>query len=264
MIKFITKMLLSALIIALGVVSVNAQELIQQEGSKIFSVNIVPCPQAEEVLLSSDFPEFGGLPPVNLKGEKATSEFANDIAILADPFPYSQVPITQNVVALTAKASNVGSNTQTNIVFSAAINGTNLGSSAPIASLAPGATSATMTVTPTLLVPLGANTLTYTVTQNETDDDPSNNTATRTFTGTGNTFATDNGTMASFYSGSATYGTIYTFTQQSTLFQTAVYFYVGGAAATYTINIFEMTGATTTAPTPIFTSDPITRPTATA
>jgi len=119
-------------------------------------------------------------PPVN-----------NDLAVTV-PFGLTQIPTSQ-LVPLVATVANFGEMAQTNIVMSATRNGTDVGATAPLASLAPSA-SQDMEITPSINPVMGANTVVFTVEQNETDERPENNTATRTFTGTDHTFA--------FYQGS--------------------------------------------------------------
>ena len=186
----------------------------------------------------------------------------NDLAIIADAFPYTQMPVSQMVPALTAKAVNVGENTQTNVVFSATMNGSNLGSSTPIASLASGATSATMTVTPTASVPLGNNTLTYTVSQSQIDDNPSNNTVTQNFLGTENTFALDNDVPngGAGNSSAISLGNVFAINQPTTLNAAAIRF-GGNAVTSFSVSLYEVNSAGTGLLTPALFTQPATKTT---
>ncbi|MCL2596495.1 MAG: hypothetical protein FWD66_02305, partial [Paludibacter sp.] len=185
----------------------------------------------------------------------------NDLAITASAYPFSQVPATQSVLpTFSANVQNLGTAAQTNVVVTVQHNGTVIGTSAPVASLDPGQT-ATLTVTTTTNDPVivGNNTITYTVSQDQSDDDPSDNSFTTTFTGTPHLFATDDGNMATYSSGTANYryGTVYTFTQQTTINQVQVYLYGTATiphnttANGYTLRIQALTGPNTASATNI-------------
>ena len=188
----------------------------------------------------------------------------NDLTISA-VYPYSQVPGTQTLFStLSATVTNNGALVQTNVVLTVELNGQVVGTSAPIASFASGATTTLSVTTSGVAIPIGDNSLTYTITQNETDDNPSDNTITRTFIGTDNTFATDNGTIASFWAGTATstYGNIYTFTKETSLHQIQAYFYYNSAgtnANNFGVGIYEVTGENTVSATPIFSQTGFTK-----
>ncbi|MCL2596808.1 MAG: choice-of-anchor J domain-containing protein, partial [Paludibacter sp.] len=126
----------------------------------------------------------------------------NDIAITPTTgFPYAQIP--QSIAGdlpfpttLTATAINVGTDAQSSITLSATYNGADMGTSTPpIATLASGATSAAMTVTPpagtAFPTTLGTNDVVYTVAQGETDANPGDNTVTRNFDITKDIYALD-------------------------------------------------------------------------
>ena len=181
----------------------------------------------------------------------------NDLVITA-VYPYTQVPETQTLFpTLSATVTNNGAATQTNLVLNVTLNGTIVGTTT-LASLAPGA-SATMTVTTSgVAIPVGENELTYTVTQDQQEVTPADNTVTRTFTGTDYTFATDNGNIAVYFgatTANTTFGNIYTFTTTTTLHQVMANFYNSAATnnQNLTLSIFAMTGATTINTTALYT-----------
>ena len=181
----------------------------------------------------------------------------NDLSIISAAYPYSQVPIDQVLLSpLTATVKNVGLNAQTNVVLSIEFNGTVIGTSTPT-TIAAGDTETLSVSLSNVAIPLGLNTVVFTVTQNETDQNPADNTITRTFTGTPNTFATDNGTMSIYYS-SGTNGNIYTFTKETVVYQVSSYFYTGGAA-TYNLAIYEVTGVNTINTTELFSQNSISK-----
>jgi len=181
-----------------------------------------------------------------------SEKLTNDLSIAA-VYPYSQTPVGQGFSTLSATVTNIGVDPQTNLVLTVLLNGTPIGT-ANEASLAPGA-SVTMNVTPSVAIPLGENSLTFTIEQDEVDENPLDNEITRTFIGTPNTYATDNGTMATYWGGSATamYGNIYEFTQPTSVDQIQAYFYgVSTGAATFGISIHEVTAPNTIDATPLY------------
>ena len=148
----------------------------------------------------------------------------NDLEVTPS-FPYSQVPVSQTFSpTMSARVKNVGTTPQTDVTLSVKHNGIVVGTSTPIPTLAP-FTENTITVTiSNSTVTLGENTLTFTVSQNETDENPINNTATLTFIGTRNMYATDNGTPISSIGTSkgSSIGNIYTITQETMISQVMV------------------------------------------
>jgi len=174
-------------------------------------------------------------------------------------YPYSQVPVSQTLPP--GKVANIGAATQTNIKLTAAINGTPAGTSAPLASLAPGAT-AELPLTSPVYVPAGNITMVYTVSQDQPDSNPENNVATFHFKGTQNVFAIDEVTEIEFvpsiiHSEMTAFGNIFYISQPVTLSQVIIGF---GAfePLDFSLSLYAMTGELTTATTPIFTQ-PITR-----
>jgi hypothetical protein len=172
------------------------------------------------------------------------------------PFLYTQVPVSQKAVVATVK--NAGLNAQTNVVFSAAINGGAAITAPAISSLASGASSSVLKLTSGVTFNSGSNTVEYTVTQDETDDTPADNTATATFTGTSIVYATDNLTTfsssTSIVSLSKTAGNIYTITDPVELSGIAVGFgYNATYALTSTIEVYRLSGALTVESAPIIT-----------
>jgi hypothetical protein len=168
------------------------------------------------------------------------------------------VPVSQILPPATVK--NIGLATQTNIVLSAKINEAPVGTSAPLASLAPGETAG-LTLTPAVNVPQGENTMTYTITQSQLDENPDNNVCTFTYKGTQNIFAVDDVTNCSngtgSYAGEFTFGHIFNINQAVTISQVIIGF--GDAyPLDYSVSLYSMTGDLTTAATPLFTQ-PATR-----
>jgi len=180
----------------------------------------------------------------------------NDISAVAI-HPYSQIPVSQPIFpTISAQAKNVGKLPQTNVKLNVSLNSAAIGTSTSVPTLNPDAVANLSVPTSGQTYLLGTNSMAYNVSQTETDEDPTDNTVTRTFTGTNNLFATDNGTIATYYYGVATagYGNIYTFTKTTKLCQVQSYFYVDGTnnASTYGVEIYQVTGENTINPTPIF------------
>jgi len=194
---------------------------------------------------------------IRIDDVKAYELLENDLRIIAGGY-YTQIPLSQTLPTMSAKALNAGTATQTNVVFEAKLNGTSLGTSTPIASLASGATSADLTVTPAAVnTPAGNNTLAYSVTSTQ----GSTGSTSISFTGTPTTFATDDGvTFNTFYGSSSanvSYGNVYTFTQPSTICQVEMYLYTGSTAIpahAFTLSVYPMTGPTTINPTAVITT----------
>ena len=167
----------------------------------------------------------------------------NDISVTAC-YPYTQVPVSQTLATThSGKVTNEGLLPQTNIVFSAAFNGTTLGSSAPHPSLAPGASVTLSATSSALPIPLGDNTLTYTATQTETDENPANNTHTEILVGTQNTYAVDDGTVTWNIGNSSpiTLGNIYTITNEAELNRVMLRF-SASTPTSFTVSLYAMNG----------------------
>ena len=196
----------------------------------------------------------------------------NDLQIVPNAFAFTQLPAAQAAAmpfpALSAKATNAGAAAQTNVQFSASLDGTSLGTSTPIASIAAFTTSADMTITPSAALPTALNTysLEYTVGGDQTDDNPGDNTQTQTFAITDNTYAIDNCTNWATGIGSTTVGAEmgnkFTISALATLKKVQVAFSNNATLVSqdYTIVLYKMTDATHTEQNPIMTSDVFTRP----
>jgi len=173
---------------------------------------------------------------------------ANELEVIAN-FPYTQIPISQAITP-TARVRNPGAAAQTNVVLSATLNGNNLGTSAPHASLASLA-SVNLSITPAVNAVLGGNNLVYSVNSAEGATDE----VARAFVGTEDTFAVDLATAASQPAGIPAgwiFGNIFEVTTATYMLQAYIGF---GATATgnHTIQLYAMTGDLQTASTPIFT-----------
>jgi hypothetical protein len=181
---------------------------------------------------------------------------ANDWEIVMSAFPYTQIPASQLVAS--AQARNAGTVEQTNVKLSATLNGVAAGSSAPVASIAVGATSPVMSFVPSLSksIPTGNHTMVLSVSGDQTNQGTSNTTAAITFTATEGLFAVDTVTNFGQAAGAAnfTMGNIFEITSTTTLKQIVVAFGSADALASR-VSVFRMTGATTTAATPILTHD---------
>ena len=164
----------------------------------------------------------------------------NALEVITTVFPYTQIPIGQ-LITPSAQVRNVGTATQTNVVLSAELNGVNIGTSAPVASLAAGVTSANLN-TPAVTPVLGNNTLTYTV----SSDEGATDNASVTFTGTEHVFAFDNGNLTHSlgHTAAISLGNIYTIYTETVLNKVEVRFNGGTASAVpqlnYSVSVFAM------------------------
>ncbi|MCL2289649.1 MAG: InlB B-repeat-containing protein, partial [Bacteroidetes bacterium] len=194
----------------------------------------------------------------------------NDIGITATP-PFSRVPADQAAAMtlpnLNATLSNVGLLPQTQVKFSATLNGSSIGTSNEIASIAAGA-SATATLVPTpntMPTTLGTHTLVYTATQFETDQNLANNVVTRTFEITNNMYAVDNtpaippGGFGSTASG-ARLGNLFTISAP-TIIDSITIGWAGTTAVNYQLGIYSATSPTAYNATALFQTGNIARPT---
>ena len=166
-----------------------------------------------------------------------TAVLPNDLAI-SSVFRYTHIPTSQIIPPLSANISNIGTATQTNVVFSAELNGTNIGTATPVASLAPNV-SEDLIITPAVNAVLGSNTLVYAVSSAEGAEDS----ATFTFTGTENFFAQDIG-GAGWNLGHiapVSLGNIFTVTTETQLNQVQIVFNASvDNTAAYSVSIFRM------------------------
>lgn len=172
----------------------------------------------------------------------------NDLALTVAVSPQWPLQIPANfVMPLTGAVSNIGALAQTNITLSATLNGNPAGTSAPHASLAPGA-NVNLSV-PAFNGVLGTNTLVYTVSQTQTDDDLNDNTVTLpNFTGTTN-FMVVNGPITGGIGNTSpiTMGNVYDITTATTLSQIVVGFSTSTTAANYDLEVYAVNGLTTAA-----------------
>ena len=190
-----------------------------------------------------------------------TEVLPNALAI-GSVFRYTHVPVSQITPPLSANVRNAGTATQTNVVFSAELNGADVGITAPFASLAPDA-STNLIITPTVNPVLGSNTLVYTV--NSAEGAETN--AAFTFTGTENFFAQDiSGPGWSLgHSAPISLGNIFTITTETQLNQVQIAFNPAAPGTTnteaYTVSVFRMEGGVPQLPA-LFTSPVANRTTA--
>ena len=179
-----------------------------------------------------------------------TAVVPNALAI-SSVFRYTHVPAPQITPPLSAAVRNIGTAAQTNVVLSAELNGTNIGTAAPYASLAPDA-STNLIITPTVNPVLGGNTLVYTVSSAEGAVDA----AVLTFTGTENFFAQDIGGIGWSIGNNTpiSLGNIFTITTETQLNQVQIVFNTSDDnTAAYTVSIFRMEGGVPQLPA-LFTS----------
>ncbi|MDR0206467.1 MAG: hypothetical protein LBI45_04340, partial [Bacteroidales bacterium] len=191
----------------------------------------------------------------------------NDLSISgANPLtPFTKVPASQVAGLLVAgnmpfpnkfvaQVSNVGAATQTNVSFSANLDGTNLGAPATIASIAPNVTETMTLYSQGMYYPYAAgnHNIEYKVTQTQTDENPANNTATFTLE-IGNKYQMDaitDYTLTGVGSNTATLtlGNIFTITNNTTLTDVEVGFLNNPAIVgiNYTVSLYRMSNATTT------------------
>jgi hypothetical protein len=126
---------------------------------------------------------------------------ANDLILKRPAFSsgvaYYQVPQSQiQPLNFHGFVENIGFNAQTNVVMEVTVdNGSNVfsGTSNTVGSLAVGSTDSLGVVNSFTPSALGVHTVTYAVSQTETDDDLTNNTRTASFTITDTVYAIDNG-----------------------------------------------------------------------
>jgi hypothetical protein len=193
--------------------------------------------------------------------------FDNALAIMptvATEFPFTQLPTTMRLPALSARAVNEGLAAQTDVTFEAKLNGNVLGTSTPVATLAAGARSSVMTVEPNSVHPVhpvsGANALVYTVKSavaNESQETV--NSITYEFEGTDVTLALD-GVTNDFSNGrgdtvAARLGNLFRMANNNMMLEKVVVGFAEGTTLNYSISLFEMTGETEIQATPVFTQN---------
>ena len=199
----------------------------------------------------------------------------NDIKSIANGFPYTQIPRAQAGTLpfpnTSGKAQNLGLVDQTNVKLTTVYNGTTLGVSTPIASLPALTTSADMTVTtpagtvfPTTL---STNNVVYTVSQDQTDANPANNTQTYTFNITNDTYAIDDVVIPTTNgvgggAANARLGNFFTIVKPTKLSKVIVGFSTATTTMTYSLLLYNVTNPATYAisSTPIFTVSNLSRP----
>ena len=184
------------------------------------------------------------------------SEAANYNLEIITSFPYTQLPLSQTGEGRipSAQARNTGLVEQTNVVFSATLNDVLVGETAPLASLAPSATSPVMTITESLgITDVASHTLVLRVEGDQGDSHYTDYRATFNFTTTENVFATD-ALVAPMEEGAGfgaggIFAKVFEVTQTTTLCAVQVLFAARGSGETsaYTILVFRMDGPTTPA-----------------
>jgi len=181
------------------------------------------------------------------------AELANDLEIVTF-FPYASVPVSQAQRVPTAQARNLGTAVQTNVALSATLNGTLIGTSAPVASIEPGEISPVMTVTETLgITALGNQTLILRVAGAETNQGTSY-TNTFEFVTTEHIFARDTLTAPiergiGHYSPGGTMVSVFEITEPTFLSGVQVIFDLGSVNLMYTLRVFPMEGPMTASTT---------------
>ena len=180
--------------------------------------------------------------------------YENDLSISA-VYPFTQVPVSQSMLpALSANVRNVGLNPQTNIVVTVAYNGTVIGTSEPLPSLAfDTEETIQIPITGASDIVLGDNVLTFIVTQDQTDENPDNNTFIETFVGTETRYVVDDGTVW-WNLGNNTpisLGNIFTITDETVINAVEARF-SASMPTRYSISLYAMNGDALDE-TPIFT-----------
>ncbi|MDR0438504.1 MAG: T9SS type A sorting domain-containing protein [Bacteroidales bacterium] len=174
-------------------------------------------------------------------------EILNSMEILADQFPFTQIPVDMALPALSAKAHNIGKLAQTNVNLSVMLNNQPLGVSNTINNLDAGQISDAMTIPVTKPdIFSGINTLLYSVNGGAGNDDtvPRNSVEFR-FEGTESTLAMDAVTDLFEGVGSAVanemVGNVFPISQDITLSQVVIGF-ASAATMDYTIELYRITG----------------------
>ena len=181
----------------------------------------------------------------------------DNIAVTPVVYPYAQVPVSQTLIApLSAKIENIGINAQSLVRLNVVYNGGATATSANVPSLNPNS-SEIFTASPSnTAVLLGENSIIFTAVQDQIDNEPANNTAKETFTGTKNRFAADDGTPYRNLGASAagaSYGNVFTVTQSTKLNAVELNFAAATVPIDFSISLYEMPTDNTIAATPEFT-----------
>jgi len=183
---------------------------------------------------------------------KVTESGANALELTPGAY-YTQIPTTQILPPVRGTVQNVGSATQTNVTMTATLNGTPVGTSTPVSSLASSAT-ANMVVTPATAHPaMGSNS----VVSNVTSTEGATASNTMNFTGTNDTYAVDASTATDDGIGSGggaiSFGQIFEITTSTTILQAIVGFGYDPSVLNFSISLYSMTGDLTVNTTPLFT-----------
>ena len=197
---------------------------------------------------------------ITVDNVKVAEMAENDMEIY-DSFPYAQIP-TMIPVPLSAQATNVGTQPQTDVKLSALLNGTTLNSPTGV-TVAPDETVA-LTIPPSIAPVAATNTVAFTVTQAENDQYLTNNTSsTYTFQGSNGVYATDHVTSTDDYglgfNSATTFGNIYEITAAQTLSQVVIGFDPAVYSAPYcnfTLSLYKMSGNLTVEPTDLLSAFP--------
>ena len=248
------KKLLSTLIVAFAIASLMSAQQVTSAERSTYGTSA-----SQQITIG-----FEEATPENRPQRAGVSALENDLVVTL-PLAPTMIPTSQ-LATLSAQVSNEGTAAQTNVVLSATRGGTNLGQSTPIATLGAGSAQL-LTITPPITPLMGANQVVFTVTQNETDEAPANNTVTRSFTGTDYTLAMDVYVESWILNNANCAGNIFPITANTSLNQ--VFWATenvagtgGGGVPTYTISLFRMNDAGTGPVLPsVFTTDPLSRPT---
>ena len=187
----------------------------------------------------------------------------NDIQIIvSSPFEYGQVPIFQaaaipSTLNITAQIKNSDNATaQTNVKITATLNGVVVGTSTPLASLAPLTTSGDITFSIPFSLVIGDNTLVCTASADQTDGNISNNSATFVIQGTADVYAADVVDSLTAGVGSpnpASLGQIYKIKESASLKQVMIGFGPAVTTLDYSVSLYKIVGENAIAETPLFT-----------
>jgi hypothetical protein len=206
------------------------------------TVNYTPPATGVYYLGFQDYTPYAQALAAGIDNVSVYSQAENDLVITAGPpYLYTQVPLSQ--IAVSAKAKNIGTLPQTNVILSATLNGASLGSTTPVASLDPGESTDWLMLQGT--GQLGTNTVTCEVSATEEEQDPEDNAVTYTFAGTDNMYAYDNVTTSfnttTGNNTAITFGNIFQIFNTDTLSQVAIAF--GSATSlAYGIGLYQMIG----------------------
>ena len=189
------------------------------------------------------------------------AEMAEHDMEIYDNFPYAQIP-TMLPVPLSAQATNIGMNPQTNVKLSALLNGTTLNS--PTGITVASNETVVLSIPPSVTPVPTTNTVKFTVTQAENDQFLANNSSSvYTFQGSSGVYATDHVTSTDEYglgfNSAVTFGNIYEITTAQTLSQVVIGFDPAVYSAPYcnfTLSLYKMSGNLTVEPTDLLSAVP--------